>query len=68
MLIHMVVHVCFGACVYMQGQLAPPCPLGKQGPAGGAGHGPARVQPGLTLAMDPAGGQRGESEEEENEK
>ena len=33
-------------------------PSGEQGPAGGGGHSPDHVQPGLTLAMDPAGGCR----------
>lgn len=32
-------------------------PLGEQEPAGNAGHRPAHVVPGLTLAMNPAGGQ-----------
>lgn len=43
-----------------QRQLAPTRPGGggEQGPAGGGGHRPAHVQPGLTLTVDPAGGQR----------
>lgn len=37
-------------------------PLGKQGPFGGNGHRSAHVQPGLTQAMDPAGGEEKEEE------
>lgn len=37
-------------------------PLGKQGPVGGNGHRSAHVQPGLTQAMDQAGGEAKEEE------
>lgn len=53
---HMAVHVCFS--VYVQGTISTISPLGEQEAAGGGGYRLAHVQPGLTLAMDPAGGQR----------
>lgn len=59
--------VFFCMCVYA-GTISTTLPLREARPAGGAGHGPAHVQPGLTLSIDPAEGQRGESEEGENGK
>lgn len=63
----MAVHVCVRV-----GTISTRLPLGEQVTAGGSGHRPAHVQPDLTLAMDPAGGQRGgrgeEREEEERRK
>lgn len=40
---HMVVHVCFGVDVYVQGQLATPWPHVL---AGGSGHRPVWLNPG----------------------
>lgn len=54
-------------CVYLA-TISTTTPSGEQGPAGGGGHRPAHVQPGLTLAMDPAGGERRRIEERVSEK
>ena len=60
---NMAVHVCFCVC-RCPGTISTTSPSGEQDPAGGGGHRLAHVQPGLTLAMDPAGGQRRGREEE----
>lgn len=50
-----------------QGQLRPRHIVGERGPTGSAGHRPAHVQPDLTLATVPAGGQRRKKGEEKEE-
>lgn len=59
------------SCVFLcvcPGTISTTATPGERGPAGGGGHRPAHVQPGLTLAMDSAEGRRRRRRERRRER